>query len=53
MSTLTTDELVAALANLVLELQLRAMHKEQVLDMARIARRLTVNAERRLVELQE
>ena len=52
MTITTTDKLLDALCNLVDELHLRGMSKEQVLDLIRIARRLTVDAERRIAELK-
>ena len=48
----TTQEMLNSLDDLVLKIQFRGMSKEQVLDLTRIARRLTMDAERRTMELK-
>ena len=52
MKNTTTDELLNALDVLICELKYREMSKEQILDMTRMAGRLTIDSHRRIIELQ-
>lgn len=50
-TTKPTEVLLDALAALVIELPRRSMNKEQILDLARMARRLALDAELRIETL--